>query len=63
VIAIGMGLAFGAYAIGLWGYCLTRSYNVTFGDLWGPVWPGGGAKAASAGKASGTTQAAESGLV
>jgi hypothetical protein len=61
VTAIGMGLAFGAYAIGIWGYCLCRSYDVTFGMLWGPTWGGATGKAAakSPGKVSPTTRQAE----
>lgn len=38
--AIGMGLAFGAYAIGMWGYCLVRGYNVPFTAMFGQTWPG-----------------------
>lgn len=38
--AIGMGLAFLAYAGGVWGYCLLRGYNVTPADLFGSTWPG-----------------------
>ena len=38
--AIGMGLAFVAYAGGLWGYCLIRGYNVTPADLFKATWPG-----------------------
>lgn len=38
--AIGMGLAFGAYTLGLWGYCLVRGYNVPFTALFAQTWPG-----------------------
>ena len=37
---VGMILTFGAYTLGLWGYCLCRSYDVTFGDLFKPTWGG-----------------------
>ena len=37
---IGMGLAFIAYAGGVWGYCLLRGYNVTPADLFKNTWPG-----------------------
>jgi hypothetical protein len=37
---IGMGLTFAAYTLGLWGYCLTRSYDVPFSALFKPTWPG-----------------------
>jgi hypothetical protein len=38
--AIGMGLAFGAYTLGLWGYCLVRGYDVPFGAMFAQTWPG-----------------------
>lgn len=37
--AIGMGLAFGAYSLGIWGYCLVRGYNVPFTSMFGQTWP------------------------
>ena len=40
MIAIGFGLAWAGYAIGMWGYCLVRDYNVTFADLFKATWPG-----------------------
>jgi len=40
VTAIGMGLAFGAYSLGLWGYCLVRGYNVPFLSMFALTWPG-----------------------
>jgi hypothetical protein len=40
VTAIGMGLAFGAYALGIWGYCLVRGYNVPFTSMFGQTWGG-----------------------
>jgi hypothetical protein len=40
VVAIGMGLAFLAYATGIWGYCLVRGYDVSFPDVFADQWPG-----------------------
>jgi len=40
VIPIGMGLAFGAYCLGIFGYCMTRGYNVTFPQMFAQTWPG-----------------------
>jgi len=40
VTTIGIGMVFGAYALGMWGYCLVRGYNVTFPQLFGQTWPG-----------------------
>ena len=40
MIPIGMGLTFAAYCLGIYGYCLIRSYDITFGDLFKPTWPG-----------------------
>jgi hypothetical protein len=40
VTAIGMGLAFGGYVLGIWGYCLVRGYNVPFTSMFGTTWPG-----------------------
>jgi hypothetical protein len=40
VIAIGGGLLYGAYVLGLWGYCLVRGYNVPFTSMFGQTWPG-----------------------
>lgn len=37
---IGMGLMFGAYTLGIWGYCLIRGYNVPFTSMFGQTWPG-----------------------
>lgn len=48
MIAIGVGVLWAAYAVGIWGYCLVRSYNVTFGQLFHAQW-GGGAAEGSAG--------------
>lgn len=35
-----MGLAFAAYTLGIWGYCLVRGYNVPFTSMFGQTWPG-----------------------
>ena len=40
-----MGLAFGAYSLGLWGYCLIRGYNVPFTSMFAQAWPGAQAAA------------------
>lgn len=37
---IGIGGAFAAYALGIWGYCLIRGYNVPFTSMFGTTWPG-----------------------
>ena len=51
MIAIGLGVVFGAYTAGIWGYCLLKSYDVTFIQLFSPVWPG--ARAAQTAPAAG----------
>lgn len=38
--AVGLGVIFGAYVTGMWGYCLLKSYDVTFTQLFAPAWPG-----------------------
>lgn len=38
--AIGMGVMFAAYTIGMWGYCLIRGYDVTFMQMFAQTWPG-----------------------
>lgn len=35
--AIGMGIIWGGWTLGLWGYCLLRGYDVTLGQLINPV--------------------------
>ena len=35
--AIGFGLAWAGYTLGLWGWCLLRGYDVTLGELANPV--------------------------
>jgi hypothetical protein len=43
--AIGMGVLWAGYAVGLYGYCLIKGYDVTFGQLIDPrssvSWPPG----------------------
>lgn len=34
--AIGLGIVWAGYSLGLWGYCLIRGYNVTLGQLLDP---------------------------
>ncbi len=41
--AIGMGLGWLGYALGLWGWSLLRGYNVTLGQLMSPTHPYAGA--------------------
>lgn len=40
MVAIAIGLAWGSYTIGIWGYCLVKSYDVTFPNLFRGTWPG-----------------------
>jgi hypothetical protein len=37
--AIGMGLGWLGYSLGLWGWALLRGYNVTLGQLMSPTHP------------------------
>lgn len=39
MVAIGMGLIWGGYALSLFGWCLFRDYNLTFGQLVSPFHP------------------------
>ncbi len=41
MVAAGMLLVWGGYSLGLWGWCLFRDYDVTFGRLVSPVHPYG----------------------
>lgn len=50
MIAIGIGLAYGAYTLGLWGYCLVRGYDVPFTYMFGQTW-----KSTASGSAGGVT--------
>ena len=47
MIAIGLGLAWAGYTVGIWGYCLVRGYDVTFMQLFKGTWPGSAKKAAA----------------
>ncbi len=40
MIAVGVGVLFSAYTLGIWGYCLVKSYNVPFPALFHATWPG-----------------------
>jgi len=45
VVAIGLGLAWAGYYVGIYGYCLVRGYEVGFTQLMMTQWPvsfGGG---------------------
>ena len=35
--AIGMGIIWGGWTLGLWGWCLIRGYDVSLGQLVNPV--------------------------
>lgn len=48
MIPIGLGMVWAGYTLGIWGYCLVRGYDVTFMQLFKPVWPGTGKQAAPA---------------
>lgn len=41
MIAAGFAVTWAGYTLGVWGYCLIKSYNVTFGQLFKTTWPGG----------------------
>lgn len=54
MVPIGVGLAMGAYWVGIWGYCLVRGYDVTFMECMKGTWPAtGGGGAGTGGKAGG----------
>lgn len=40
MVVVGMALMFGAYSVGVWGYCLVRGYDVSFRDCFRTRWPG-----------------------
>lgn len=40
-VAVGVFALWAGYAVGIWGYCLTQSYAVTFPQLFKSTWPGG----------------------
>jgi hypothetical protein len=39
MVAVGMALVWAGYSVGLWGWCLIRDYNLTFGQLVSPTHP------------------------
>lgn len=43
MVAVGMLLIWGGWSVGLWGWCLLRDYDVTFGQLVSPAHPYSGA--------------------
>lgn len=40
MIAAGFGIMWAGYTLGMWGYCLLKGYDVTFGQLFASTWPG-----------------------
>lgn len=40
MIAIGYGIFWAGYTLGIWGYCLVNSYDVPFTSLFALTWPG-----------------------
>jgi len=40
MVAIGMALVWAGYAVGIWGYCLVRGYDVSFMNVFAAQWPG-----------------------
>jgi hypothetical protein len=46
VIALGMGVGWAGYYLGMWGYCLIRGYDTPFASLFKGKWPGPAANAA-----------------
>jgi hypothetical protein len=49
MVAIGMGVLWAAYLIGIYGYCLVRGYDVPFGNLLKTSWVAGTPAAAAPG--------------
>lgn len=39
MVAVGMALIWAGYAVGLWGYCLLNTYDITFTQLFSSAWP------------------------
>lgn len=52
MVPIGVAMVWGAYTVGLWGYCLVRGYDVTFMQLFKGQWPAG--SSSSKGTSSGS---------
>lgn len=42
MMAVALGVAWAGYAVGIWGYCLVRGYDVPFTGLFHATWPAGG---------------------
>ena len=40
MVAVGLAVLWAGYAIGIWGYCLVKDYDVTFPQLFASTWPG-----------------------
>lgn len=53
MIALGLGTVWAGYYLLMYGYCLVRGYNVTFGALMHSTWPGGSPAAAAPAAAGG----------
>lgn len=49
VVAIGMGLVWIGYAVGMYGYCLVRGYDVPFMQVFKATWTAPGAGEGSLG--------------
>lgn len=41
MVALGMVIIWGGYSVGLYGWCLVRGYDVTYGQLLSPTHPYG----------------------
>lgn len=54
MMAVALAVAWAGYAVGMWGYCLVRGYDVPFSGVLKPVWPGGGTTVAPNANAGGT---------
>ena len=48
MVAIGFAVAWAGYALGMFGYCLLRDYDVTLPALFKTTWPGSGSGTAPA---------------
>ena len=48
MVAVAFGILWAAYAVGIWGYCLVRGYDVSFTGMFGGQWPAGQPAAAPA---------------
>jgi hypothetical protein len=44
MVPLAIGIVWGGYTLGLWGYCMVKNYNVKFKDLMSfTSWPPGAA--------------------